>query len=210
MLALAGRFGCARSSGSVLSRSLVSVGMTLEVDPEYPGTAVARMRTAREREVSLSSAEMNGGWEAVRSRVLWAAGLRDIKDAAPGSGYTGHAFNDGSVKGIAVGNQLGPGIEVASLPELGTGGSWSTCTNGCNLEPPQDVAHVQFRSRIAFKLVWVPPALETFVLVDDAGDLLNSGTPTGRLPALSQRQQNFALVRGSKYAAAAEALGKAA
>ena len=77
-------------------------------------------------------------------------------------------------------------------------------------EPPQDVAHVQFRSRIAFKLVWVPPALETFVLVDDAGDLLNSGTPTGRLPALSQRQQNFALVRGSKYAAAAEALGKAA
>lgn len=187
------------------------------------------MRTARERAVSLSSAEMNGGWEAVRSRVLWAAGLRDIKDAAPGSGYTGHAFNDanhcdattmlgevahgtndGSVKGIAVGNQLGPGIEVASLPELGTGGSWSTCTNGCNLEPPQDVAHVQFRSRIAFKLVWVPPALETFVLVDDAGDLLNSGTPTGRLPALSQRQQNFALVRGSKYAAAAEALGKAA
>ena len=122
---------------------------------------------------------------------------------------------------------------------------------------------MQFRSRIAFKLVWVPPALETFVLVDDAGgpykavlirarvrvpwlglglggtvhgrsgrrgrkvcrlrlplrlsrgapgagELLNSGTPTGRLPALSQRQQNFALVRGSKYAAAAEALGKAA
>ena len=34
---------------------------------------------------------------------------------------------------------------------------------------PNQVAHVQFRSRIAFKLVWVPPALETFVLVDDAG-----------------------------------------
>ena len=110
------------------------------------------MRASRERAVSLSSAETNGGWEAVRSRVLWAAGLRDIKDAAPGSGYTGHAFNDanhcdattmlgevahgtndGSVKGIAVGNQLGPGIEVASLPELGQGGSWSTCTNGCHL-----------------------------------------------------------------------------
>ena len=116
------------------------------------------MRASRERAVSLSSAETNGGWEAVRSRMLWAAGLRDIKDAAPGSGYTGHAFNDanhcdattmlgevahgtndGSVKGIAVGNQLGPGIEVASLPELGQGGSWSTCTNGCHLEPPQDV-----------------------------------------------------------------------
>ena len=116
------------------------------------------MRASRERAVSLSSAEMNGSWEAVRSRVLWAAGLRDLPDAAPGRGYTGHAFNDanhcdattmlgevshdtndGSVKGIAVGNLLGPGIEIASLPELGPGGSWSTCTNGCHLEPPQDV-----------------------------------------------------------------------
>lgn len=119
---------------------------------------VARMRASRERAASLSSAEMNGSWEAVRSRVLWAAGLRDLPDAAPGRGYTGHAFNDanhcdattmlgevahdtndGSVKGIAVGNLLGPGIEIASLPELGPGGSWSTCTNGCHLEPPQDV-----------------------------------------------------------------------
>ena len=60
--------------------------------------------------------------------------------------------------------------QVASLPELGPGGSWSTCLdaqmrkecrrmpklrfsvlpgmNGCHLEPPQDVAHVQFRSRL--------------------------------------------------------------
>ena len=84
-------------------------------------------------------------------------------------GEVAHDTNDGSVKGIAVGNLLGPGIEIASLPELGPGGSWSTCTNGCHLEPPQDVAHVQFRSRIAFKLVWAPPAFEAFVLVDDAG-----------------------------------------
>ena len=63
----------------------------------------------------------------------------------------------------------------------------------------------QFRSRIAFKLVWVPPAFTSFVLADDSGSLLNSGMPTGRLPAMGQRQMNFELVRGSKYATAAQA-----
>ena len=44
---------------------------------------------------------------------------------------------------------------------------------GCNKVPPGDVAHIQFRSRIAFKLVWVPnERYDTFVLVDDDGDLL--------------------------------------
>lgn len=181
------------------------------------------MRAARERVQSLSSADLSGEWESVRQRILWAAGLKDIKDAPPGRGYTGHAFNDanhcdattmlgdvshntndGTVKQIAVGNQLGPGIEIASLPELGQGGTWSTCTNGCNVEPPQDVAHVQFRSRIAFKLVWVPPKFTSFVLVDDAGELLASGTPTGRLPDARQRQMNYMLVRDSKYAKAAD------
>ena len=58
------------------------------------------------------------------------------------------------VVGIAAGNQLGPGIALASLPELGPGGSWSTCLMGCASEPPRDVAHLQFKARIAFKLVW--------------------------------------------------------
>lgn len=62
--------------------------------------------------------------------------------------------NEGKVAGIAFTNQLGPGIQIASIPELGAGGSWSTCMMGCNQDPPQDVAHLQFRSRIAFKLVW--------------------------------------------------------
>ena len=143
------------------------------------------------------------------------------------------------VEGIALGNALGAGIVVASLPELGEGGSWSTCTNGCNQEPPRDVAHVQFRSRIAWKLVrcirahearedaqkcvilcssahpararqvWCPPAFDTFVLVDDGGELLNTGTPAAgsRLPSRRAREMNFALVKGSKYATEAERVG---
>ena len=198
-----------------------------EVDPEYPGTAVERMRVARQRAASLSSQELSGDWEsAVRPRILWAAGLRDMKDVAPGQGYTGHAFNDaihvdattmrsedadnqndGRIEGIAVGNRLGAGIVAASLPELGAGGSWSTCANGCKLSPPQDVAHVQFRSRIAFKLVWAPgDDFRRFVLVDDDGALLAAGAPSGQLPALEERKANWEMVAGSKYGSAAARL----
>mmetsp|Transcript_15682 Transcript_15682/g.30631 ORF Transcript_15682/g.30631 Transcript_15682/m.30631 type:complete len:255 (+) Transcript_15682:246-1010(+) len=173
------------------TRSFVAMSAAkLEIDPVYPGTAVARMTACRERARSLSPAELSEDWIDVRRKLLWAAGLRDITDAPPGMGYTGHAFNDDNhcdatcmlgevahnlndsddrVQGIAVNNKLGPGIEVASLPELGVGGSWSTCTNGCHLDPPRDVAHVQFRSRIAFKLVWCPDEYKSFVLVDDDG-----------------------------------------
>ena len=143
------------------------------VDPLYPGTSVARMLASRARVQGLKPGELSGDWSDVRKRLLWCAGLRDLQNVAPGAGYTGHAFNDanhcdattmlgdvahnlneagaGRIAGIAVGNRLGPGIEVASDPDLGEGGSWSTCTNGCHVDPPQDVAHVQFRSRIAFK-----------------------------------------------------------
>jgi hypothetical protein len=115
--------------------------------------------------------------------------------------------NDGSVKGIALGNRLGSGIRVASIPELGPGGSWSTCAMGCNREPPQDVAHIQFQARIAFKLVWVPnPKFDRFVLVDDDGRLLATGKPVGVLPALRERQMNYKLVEGSKYSKEADLL----
>ena len=66
------------------------------------------------------------------------------------------------------------------------------------------------KARIAFKLVWAPPAFETLLLVGDDGEQLASGTPTGRLPALRERQMNYALVQGSKYAAAADAVAAAA
>lgn len=202
---------------------------TEEIDPVYPGTAVARMLASRARVRELSAAgAFSGDWATVRRNLLSAAGLRDLPNAAPGQGYTGHAFNDfnhcdattmrldvadanndgGKVPGIAVNNPLGNGIRIASLPELGPGGSWSTCLIGSNQVPPHDVAHVQFQSRIAFKLVWNPPDFNTFSLVDDDGALLARGTPTGRLPPLSERQRNYLAVQGGKYDVAKSAQTK--
>jgi hypothetical protein len=201
----------------------------MTVDNEYPGTAVERMLAVRARVQELandSDAPLNGTWEDVRRKILWAGGLRDMPTAGP-QGYTGHSFNDynhvdlttmrddvsdsendGAVKGIAIGNQLGNGIRVASLPELGAGGSWSTCAIGCNRNPPRDVAHIQFRSRIAFKLVWVPNEnFDTFVLVDDGGKLLAKGTPSdgpGALPSMRERVTNYKIVEGSKYSVEAD------
>lgn len=86
------------------------------VDEMYPGTSVERMLASRERVKSLHD-ELNADWESVRGKLLWAAGLRDLKSARPGTqssvdvgvkisphsqndcclsgmGYTGHAFND--------------------------------------------------------------------------------------------------------------------
>ena len=97
-------------------------------------------------------------------------------------------------------NNLHEGILIASDPELGEGGSWSTCQLGCNKDPPADVAHVQFKSKIAFKLVWCPPSFTQFVLVDDDGKVINRGYGVGNLPREQERQMNFEAVKGSKYA----------
>mmetsp|Transcript_12946 Transcript_12946/g.31175 ORF Transcript_12946/g.31175 Transcript_12946/m.31175 type:complete len:251 (-) Transcript_12946:76-828(-) len=201
----------------------------LDYDPEYPGTSLPRLRAIHERVKTLTPADLSQEWETVRRKLLWAGGLKDLNGARPGEGYTGHAFNDynhcdltpmigdvqdeananGAVREISRRNLLGPGIRVASLPELGPGGSWSTCTNGAGQDPPNDVAHVQFRSRIAFKLVWSPVAdYSTFVLVDDYGALLAKGAPKGRLPDYQQRKMNYQVVRGSKYAVEADKLEK--
>jgi len=218
----------ATSSTSLGASKSDNVSGTM-ADQTYPGTAVQRMTAVRERVLEVAAAQgFNGEWVDVRRKILWAGGLRDLPNAVPGQGYTGHSFNDfnhvdltcmndgvsdnendGAVRGIAVGNRLGPGIRAASLEELGPGGSWSTCANGCHLEPPQDVAHIQFRSRIAFKLVWAPtPGFDEFVLVDDEGKLLANGKPTGALPSLRERQMNYRLVQGSKYAVEADNIAK--
>lgn len=122
---------------------------------------------------------------------------------------TSDNLKDGSVKGIAIGNRLGPGIRIASIPELGPGGNWSTCAMGCNSDPPRDVAHVQFRSRVAFKLVWVPKdEYDSFVLVDD-GKLFAKGKPLDgpkALPHRREREMNFHTMKGSKYTLVAESL----
>jgi hypothetical protein len=200
-----------------------------DYDVEYPGTSVRRLQAVQARVATLAAngSLINHPWPEVRRQLLWAGGLRDLPNASPGMGYTGHSFNDynhvdlttmndevsdnlndGSVRGIAIGNKLGPGVRIASLPELGPGGSWSTCALGCNALPkPQDVAHVQFRSRIAFKLVWVPNATyDMFVLVNDDGKLLAKGQPTGTLPSRREREMNYNIMKGSKYAVEADKL----
>eukprot|EP00931_Biecheleriopsis_adriatica_P118980 TRINITY_DN94273_c0_g1_i1.p1 TRINITY_DN94273_c0_g1~~TRINITY_DN94273_c0_g1_i1.p1 ORF type:complete len:265 (+),score=45.19 TRINITY_DN94273_c0_g1_i1:23-817(+) len=189
----------------------------VEYDPAYPGTAVARLRSVLKRVHELGN--LDGPWQEVRRQLLSAGGLKEDYS-------TSHAFNDdnhcdlttmvgsvshnsnadGAVAMISRSNQLGPHIARASLPEHGPGGSWSTCTNGAHMTPPSDVAHVQFASRIAFKLVWVPPDFEVFVLVDDEGRELKRGRPTGSLPSLRARKGNYALVKGGKYATVADAL----
>ena len=201
-----------------------------KIDPVYPGTAVARLESVHQRLAAVPQSELDGAWPDARRALLRAGGLRDLPNARPGQGYTGHAFNDynhcdlttmlgdvqdesnadGSVAEISRSNLLGPGIREASLPELGEGGSWSTCTNGCASEPPRDVAHVQFRSKIAWKLVWVPGAARDysrFVLVDDAGEELATGVPRGNVPSLREREANYRTVAGGRYAKAADARG---
>ena len=78
---------------------------------------------------------------------------------------------------------------------------------GCASDPPSDVAHVQFNSRIAFKLVWAPPLYNSFVLIDDDGALLTKGTPSGQLPSAGERRRNYSIVQGSKYAVEADKIG---
>jgi hypothetical protein len=196
-----------------------------KIDPVYPGTAVARLEAVHQRVAAIPQSELDAAWPDARRALLKAGGMKDLTGARPGEGYTGHAFNDynhcdlttmlgdvqdesnadGTVAEISRSNLLGPGIREASLPELGEGGSWSTCTNGCASDPPNDVAHVQFCSRVAFKLVWSPADdYSSFVLVDDEGALLRKGTPQPPLPAQAQRAMNYKVVKGSKYAAAAD------
>jgi len=54
----------------------------------------------------------------------------------------------------------------------------------------------------------VPPDFSIFVLVDDEGRELRRGHPTGSLPSMRSRRGNYDLVRGGKYAVAADAISQ--
>lgn len=83
-----------QSSMSSFAGSVADSVEVMEIDQEYPGTAVQRMQAIRQRVRSLTPEQLNGDWESVRRSLLWAGGLRDLTSVAPGMGYTGHSFND--------------------------------------------------------------------------------------------------------------------
>jgi len=205
------------------------------VDTLYPGTAVERLIHVTDRIKSIPDDSLvDRPWREIRERLLWAGGLKVDRS-------TSHAFNDdnhcdlttmladpavvdrsnadGAIAAISRNNFLGDHIRRASVAvndeeEATDGldaGSWSTCTNGADATPPRDVAHVQFRARVAFKLVWCPraaPPYSAFLLVDDEGRILKAGRPAagdGEIPHLSYRQRNYRLVAGGKYAEACDA-----
>lgn len=64
--------------------SLSSTSSSVNVDTEYPGTAVERLNKVRARVATLSKEDLSGDWEDVRRKILWAGGLKDLSDAIPG------------------------------------------------------------------------------------------------------------------------------
>ena len=75
-----------------------------------------------------------------------------------------------------------------------------------------DLSQIQFKARVAFKLVWCPNEnFDTFVLVDDDGKLLAKGKPSDGpegLPMLRERQYNYQISANSKYSKAADAIAR--
>ena len=200
--------------------ALHDVAARASKDAAYPMDAASRRFGAQLLASRLNASDLDGDFDrVVRPALLGACGLRDERRARPGKGNTGHCFADwnhvdcctmaletadsenrGKVAGIAASNFLGDGIRAASVEALGDGGSWCTCTMGSAKSPPGDVCHVQFNARPAFKVVWCPEDLGRFVVVDDAGNKLAQGRPTGRLPPADQRRANAREFASSKYA----------
>ena len=172
-VAFAGRSATGTASSSSRANSIVARAMS--ADREYAGTAVERTTNGRargepERERSLQGLGIRGATDRFYGRRAFGPERR-----RPGKGKHRHCFNDfnhvdattmsmddadneneGRVAGMHRTNALGEGIRGASDRALGQFVVRDIL--GSNLEPPRDVAHVQFRSKIAWKLVWVPGA----------------------------------------------------
>eukprot|EP00756_Hemistasia_phaeocysticola_P035884 Hpha_TRINITY_DN16610_c2_g3::TRINITY_DN16610_c2_g3_i15::g.179948::m.179948 len=216
--------------------------LELEKDPERAHLA-RKLRFLLSPSTSMGPDKL---WQSeIRPRLLQLGGLSVTRDTSHAFNDDNHCdltvmqpfVQDqrnagGEIRAISRKNFLGDHIRRASVSLLDgekqagaasavtantEGGSWSTCTNGADQNPPRDVAHVQFQARVAFKLVWVPrgsaPGWNRFVLVDDEGRFLALGRPAddaSGLPHVSWRQGNFALVAGGQYAVAAERVAKLA
>ncbi len=117
--------------------------------------------------------------------------------------------NDGQVPGIALGNQLGAGIQAASVqPGDGTEspqseGSWCTCQLGAASR--RDVCHTQFKAQVGFKAIWCPEQHGThnlLALIGEEHELLAWGKPQGPLPPYGERYASYTEIDASPWAAA--------
>ena len=145
---------------------------------ERSSVAVARARTVR----------FDQPWDIVREEIVSACGLRvqqstshcfndwnHVDCCAMATGSTHRTNEESKVVGMHRTNFLGTHIVDASLPEHGgEGGSWCTC----HMSSPDDVCHKQFGARTAFKLTWCKGS-RVAALLDDYGNVLASGKPTG-------------------------------
>ena len=80
-----GRISQPRNSLNSGVRSMSQSDTT--IDPIYPGTAVERLQNVHRRVAELVQTVppvLNGPWETVRRKILWAGGLRDLPNAIPG------------------------------------------------------------------------------------------------------------------------------
>lgn len=213
------------SSSSSCSSMTSTSECSSSTTSSYPGTSEKRLQTILKKVHQLDEQkDLTDQWSNIRKKLLTAGGLRhDVRE-------TSHSFNDwnhcdltpmktstfdfeneGRVQGMHPRNHLGHVIRKCSLTKNDAdfgddddGGSWTTCLMNCNTNPPRDVAHIQFQSKIAFKLVWLPPSFDKFALVDDDGNVLKVGENLDKeFPRRAERRMNFEAVHGksgeSKY-----------
>merc|ERR1719296_67188 len=123
----------ARWCGSTTARPMAAypfqteVQNGVEVDAQYPGTAVERLRNVLANVMALDN--LDGDWREVRVALLNAGGLRADRSTSHGFTDDNHcdlttmqadvshnSNSDGAVVQISRRNMLGPHIQLASLP----------------------------------------------------------------------------------------------